>query len=87
MIKHFKLILLILLVLITFSVKAYNKGDIVKLTVSEDCSYCKEAENILKKYHIPFTVKNGDGPVPQLYVNDKYIGIGVEAVENYAKKK
>tara|TARA_B100000941_G_scaffold282352_1_gene250716 strand:- start:1708 stop:1968 length:261 start_codon:yes stop_codon:yes gene_type:complete len=61
----------------------------VLIYTTEDCSYCKKAKLIFKKYNIKFkeiTIKedldriemskisNGKKTVPQIFINGKHIG-------------
>lgn len=61
--------------------------DKVALTVATSCPACSEAEHILDSKHIKYTTSLGTGFVPKLYVNGKYIGLGVSTVSNYANSK
>lgn len=67
---------------------AYHSGDVVKLVVEKDCTYCVEAEAALDSHHIQYTTEEAtSGAVPRLYVNGSYIGTGSDVVDNYANQK
>lgn len=70
------------------NVNAYNPKDRIELRVSSECSACKEAEALLKARGVVFTERSASSGkyVPQLYVNGKFEGYGVGAVEEYLSK-
>lgn len=81
-----KLIAVILAMFISINSLAYKRGDVVQLGTENTCIACQEAKDELNKNNIPFTeiepTQDSDF-IPQLYVNGKYMGSGVESVEEY----
>lgn len=79
----------ILIFTIALNVFAYRPGDIVVLKTTPTCSACKEAKKILNSHHIKYIEQapNGGKFVPQLYVNGKFKGYGVDSVISYVGEK
>lgn len=77
--------LLLSLCLLSSLALAYRPGDKVVLTTLPGCEACEQAKQILYSHHIKFSTKQESwGYAPKLYVNGKYMGTGVGAVETYA---
>lgn len=55
----------------------------VLLVVIPGCGYCSEAEKILDNHGIKYTTSEGNGAVPRLYVDGKYKGTGIDAVQTW----
>lgn len=63
---------------------AYKPGDRVVLKTSVTCHYCRVAEKMLDKKHIPYkNVVTDSGITPELIVNGKSLGYGSETVKEY----
>lgn len=71
----------------SLSIFAYHEGDVVKLVVRDGCTACEEAQQLLNSKHIKYSIEQGNGFVPQLYVNNKYVGLGTEIVREYVNNK
>lgn len=80
-----KILKVILLSTVCMNSWAYKVGDKVVLKTSNGCGACQEAKQLLNSKHIPYTETspNSGKYVPQLYVNGKFKGYGVDAVESY----
>jgi glutaredoxin len=67
--------------------KPRAQTDIVVLVTAPNCPACETAKQMLKQHNIKYTIgdykKYKARLVPQLYVNGKYLGYGVDAVEKY----
>lgn len=81
-----RFILTFIAMFIVLNCSAYHKGDKVELAVMNGCGACEIAEYELTGNHISFTTipptKESRG-VPQLFVNGRYVGMGVFVVEEY----
>ena len=84
-----KLILIILGMCVVLNCNAYKIGDKVELGSSKECPACQVAKELLKDSHIPYKeVKpsNKDSEyIPQLYVNGKFVGYGIDVIKEYVK--
>lgn len=60
-------------------------NDNVVLKTSSGCGACVEAKQLLNAAHVRYAEQQatGGGYVPQLYVNGKFKGYGVDTVERY----
>lgn len=86
------LLIILGLTLIVYSTQgyAYHVSDKVMLGSKDSCENCQEAKELLYEAGIPFTVikpTNNSNYVPQLFVNNRYIGSGVGVVETYINTK
>ena len=78
--------LILILMLLSFNCYAYKIGDKVELGGTSSCSACQEAKQLLISAHIKFTEispTTDSNYIPQLYVNGKFKGYGVNVVEDY----
>lgn len=77
----------LLLGLVIFAVTYVAQSDSVVLHVMNGCDACQQAEQLLNKHHIKYsTVHKGGEIVPQLWVNGRFKGYGIRAVEVYVKQ-
>lgn len=73
--------------LIASTLAIANVNHNVLLVILPGCHYCSEAENILDNSGIKYrTAVTNHGAVPKLYVDGKYKGTGVDAVQTWVEQ-
>lgn len=88
--KYLVLLIVLLIAFLSLNCYAYRPGDRVTLGTTASCPACTEAKILLKTARIPFKEiepTNISMFIPQLFVNGKYLGNGVDTVEDYIRTK
>lgn len=75
---------------LSWTVPMASIHDRVDVYVLPGCGACAQAERSLYNAHIAFNereFKKGMVAAPTLYINGKYYGVGVDAVEQYIQER
>lgn len=76
--------LIVSIALVSSSLSYSSPNHNVLLIVIPGCHYCQQAENILDSYGIRYRTSPTDhGSVPRLYVDGRYQGTGLDAVQSW----